>query len=104
MHRSKTAEILFRDKFPSHTFKSAGLSEKYCQQYGTQLCTIELLEWAEQIYAMEEMHRQRIALYASEHYLTKVEVLGIEDIYQYMQPELVEKLQVLERSLLAAGK
>jgi len=92
IHRSKTAETLFQEKCSGHTFKSAGLSEKYCRQYGSQLCTTELLDWAEQVYVMEEMHVQRIAKYAGEHYLEKVKVLGIEDIYQYMQPELIEKL------------
>ncbi len=38
------------------------------------------------------MHIQRIAEYAGESYLNKIEVLNIDDIYQFMQPELIEIL------------
>ncbi|WP_275974998.1 hypothetical protein [Shewanella gaetbuli] len=41
---------------------------------------------------MEPMHFERIARYAGEQYLEKVEVLDIEDVYQYMQPELISML------------
>jgi protein-tyrosine-phosphatase len=39
LHRSRTAEDYFKSLDSTHTFKSAGLSEKYC----TQLCSVELL-------------------------------------------------------------
>jgi len=99
MHRSRTAEDYFREQYPQHHFKSAGLSEKYCQKYGTRLCTIELLDWADKIYVMEHMHSERIAKYAGEQYLQKVVVLGIEDVYQYMQPELIRCLLSIDNNL-----
>lgn len=42
---------------------------------------------------MEAMHFERIYQYAGKKYLYKIEVLDIEDIYQYNQPELIDKLK-----------
>lgn len=98
-HRSRTAEDFYRSSRANHQFKSAGVSQKYCQKYGTTLCTIELLEWADKVFVMEDMHVQRIAEHAGDSYLNKLEVLNIEDIYQYMQPELIEKLVSNEKLL-----
>lgn len=92
LNRSRTAEDLFRSTVPEHQYKSAGLSQKYCQKYGTTLCTTELLEWADKVFVMEDMHVQRIAEHGGQSFLNKLEVLNIDDVYQYMQPELVEKL------------
>ncbi len=92
LNRSRTAEDFFRSTCAAHQYKSAGLSQKYCQKHGTTLCTTELLEWADKVFAMEEMHVQRLAEHGGLSYLSKLEVLNIEDVYQYMQPELVEKL------------
>jgi predicted protein tyrosine phosphatase len=93
LHRSRTAEDYFRSVNNKHVFQSAGLSEKYCKQYKTRLCNVELLEWADKIYAMEPMHVERISQHTEERYLAKIEVLDIDDIYQYMQTELLEKLK-----------
>lgn len=99
LNRSRTAEDFYHSNSPKHQFKSAGLSQKYCQKYGTNLCTIELLEWSDKIFVMEEMHVQRIAEHGGGSYLNKIEVLNIDDIYQYMQPELIEKLTSNEKLL-----
>lgn len=93
IQRSKTAENLFKSKYPSHDIKSAGLSEKYCKHYDSTLCTLELLDWADRVFVMEQMHVERLSIYAGEKYLKKVVMLGIEDIYQYMQPELISILE-----------
>ena len=42
---------------------------------------------------MEPMHADRISKYAGKNYLQKVEVLNIDDIYRYMQPELINKIR-----------
>jgi len=93
LHRSKTAEDYFKSLEIEYTFQSGGLSEKYCAKYGTRLCTVELLDWADSIYVMEPMHKKRIFEYAGDHYSDKITVLNIDDIYQYMQPELLDKLK-----------
>lgn len=92
LNRSRTAEDFFSSTCAAHQYKSAGLSQKYCQKYGTTLCTIELLTWADKIFVMEDMHVQRIAEHAGESYLNKLEVLNVDDVYKYMQRELIEKL------------
>jgi predicted protein tyrosine phosphatase len=86
VHRSRSAEDFFKAQSNSHIFKSAGL-------YGSTLSTLELLEWADKVFVMEPQHKKRIADYAGERYLQKVEVLDIEDIYQYMQPERLKLFQ-----------
>lgn len=93
MHRSRTAEDYFRSTNNKHKYKSAGLSEKLCKQYNTRLCSIELLEWADRVYVMEAMHIDRITLHTGEHFINKIENLNIDDIYQYRQTELLEKLK-----------
>lgn len=97
IQRSRTAEDHFRENYNDHTYKSAGLSEKYCKQHGTTLCTTELLDWADKVFVMETMHTQRISDYAGKVFLNKVEILDIDDVYQYMQLELVEILDLHER-------
>ena len=103
VNRSRTAEDFYRSNSPKHQFKSAGLSQKYCQKYGTILCTIELLQWSNKIFVMEDMHVQRIAEHAGESYLNKIEVLHIDDIYQYMQPELIDKLMSNDKLLFLSS-
>jgi len=93
LHRSRSAENHFKSLESNYTFQSAGLSEKYCKKYGSRLCTVELLNWAELIFVMEPMHKKRIFEYAGDHYSDKITVLNIDDIYQYMQPELLQELK-----------
>lgn len=91
MHRSKTAEKLFRRSFET---KSAGLfSEK-------PLAEAEM-QWADTIIVMEEFQRAELmkrfpALFMQKRVLT----LGIPDIYLKDQPELVaalkEKMKLLK--------
>tara|TARA_R110002033_G_scaffold77671_2_gene129185 strand:- start:2648 stop:2989 length:342 start_codon:yes stop_codon:yes gene_type:complete len=92
MHRSRTAEDFFKSLENGHVFQSAGLSKKYCAKYGSRLCCIELLDWAEKIFVMEPQHLERIIEHVGERYLAKIEVLHIDDIYQYMQLELLTEL------------
>lgn len=96
IHRSKSAEDYFNVKYPEYTLKSAGLSEKNCNKFGSTLCTLSLLEWSDRVCVMEPMHVERISMYAGDHYLKKVVMLNIEDIYQYMQPELIAILELNE--------
>jgi len=92
IHRSRSAEVYFKSIKSDHIFQSAGLSERYCTKYGSRLCTIELLDWAEKIFVMEPQHVERITEHVGDRYLAKIDILHIDDIYQYMQPELLAKL------------
>jgi len=93
LHRTRTAEDYFKYYRSSNIFKSAGLSEKYCKEFDTQLCSIELLQWADKIYVMEDEHLKRIVSYTKEIYISKIEVLNIADIYKYMEPALLGELK-----------
>lgn len=99
MHRSRTAEDFFRTELPLNLYKSAGLSEKECRRNGTVLCTEALLDWADQVYVFEQKHLDRIQAYTREQYLNKIICLNIPDIYQYMQPKLIEELEPLRSRL-----
>lgn len=97
VHRSRTAEDYFSARNTRDEFKSAGLSEKYCAKNNSTLCTIALLNWADRVFVMEAAHVEVISEYAGKSFLDKVEVLNIEDVYQYMQPELVKILSTNHR-------
>lgn len=93
LNRSRTAEVYFSKMSPAHEFRSAGLSEKYCTQHGTTLCTTEMLRWADLVLVMERAHRERIIEHAGGDFTDKIKVLGIPDVYQCMQPELITALK-----------
>lgn len=86
IHRSKTAEDLFTLMYPNHAFMSAGLSEKECKRNGSNLCTEEVIDWADKIYYFEDRHRERFVEYVDKQNL---ENLNIADEFTYMQSELV---------------
>ncbi len=82
-NRSKTAEILFKDKFPT---KSAGL-------YSEKRVSSKDLQWADLVVVMEEEQRHELAKRFSKAYLQK-RILNwdIPDTYNFNHPKLVEKL------------
>lgn len=87
--RSRTAEKIFKNE-GQNTFKSAG-TERMAQVR----VSAKMLNWADMIFVMEERHKDRL-LQDFEHELTNKEiiVLGIEDVYTYMDPELIEILKI----------
>ena len=55
----------------------------------------DLVEWADQILVMEKSHRNKISKkYREQLRGKKLSVLDIPDIYDYMQPELVQLLKL----------
>ena len=83
-HRSRTAELLFREKFNT---KSAGL-------YNRTPVTREELAWADLVLVMEPAQRSEIAKRFPDMYLKKrILSLDIPDIYQFNQPELIKVLK-----------
>lgn len=89
INRSKTAEVLFTEMGGNNRYKSAGLSAKYTEFYGSTLCTEELLAWADRVYVFEPMHLERLSLYTGDKYKHKITNIDIEDRYQYMAQSLV---------------
>lgn len=90
--RSATAERHFSER-NDHEFDSAGTNHKMCDRYGTQKLDEDMLEWADHVFVMEEKHRDIIRKHTDGRYDRKIEVLGIRDVYKYMQPELIEILE-----------
>lgn len=83
-NRSKTAEVLFKDKFET---KSAGL-------YNEKPVSEKELAWADIIVVMEDEQRAELARRFPKVYLKKrILSFDIPDIYKYMQPQLVKMLK-----------
>ena len=85
--RSPTAEQIYA-KHPLLECRSAGTSPK-----ARHPITVADIRWADLIVAMEDKHRNRIAAEFRKELIHKeIIVLGLEDRYQYMDPELVAEL------------
>ncbi len=91
-NRSKTAEILFKDKFET---KSAGLYNN--------IVTEKEIEWADIVFVMDDEQRKEISKRFPKQYLRKrVLSLDISDIYYFNQPELIELLNKKINGLILA--
>ncbi|MEK6939419.1 MAG: phosphotyrosine protein phosphatase [Nanoarchaeota archaeon] len=83
-HRSKTAELLFQERFNA---KSAGL-------HGGKPITKKELEWADIVFVMEEEQRHELAKrFPSQYMCKRILNLDIPDIYTFNQPALAKLLQ-----------
>jgi predicted protein tyrosine phosphatase len=83
--RSPTAEALFKN-IKGVEVKSAGTSYA-----ATKPITLELIEWADIIFAMEEKHKKAIVkILPSSH--SKIKVVDIPDKFYKDQPELKQLL------------
>lgn len=93
--RSPTAEQLFASH-PGVETASAGLSpDADC------LLDEELLRWADLVFVMEKAHRRRLASrFPAALKGKRVICLDIPDDYDYMDPELVRRLQAKVAPLL----
>jgi predicted protein tyrosine phosphatase len=86
--RSPTAEAVFAEYEGIET-ASAGTSPD-----AEEVVSADLIEWADQIFVMEAIHRKKIQQkFALLLKSKKVTVLGIPDDYEFMQKELVEILK-----------
>ncbi len=86
--RSPTAEQVWRN-YPGLSVKSAGTSRN-----AKKPISIDLLQWADVIFTMEQKHKNRIV--AEFHRVVEhktIHVLDIPDDYQYMDPELLEHIK-----------
>jgi len=86
--RSPTAEQVF-STYPGIECMSAGTNHD-----ADNPLTPELIEWADIIFAMENMHRNKITAKFKKH-LNKQRIicLGIPDDYDFMDPGLVKLLK-----------
>ena len=85
--RSRTAETIFKNH-ATHQVRSAGTSAS-----ARIRITQKLIDWADEIYVMERKHKKRIVeSFNWDKATTPIEILHIEDDYQYMDEELVDML------------
>lgn len=86
--RSPTAEQVFAD-WPGIETASAGLNHD-----AENPLTPELLQWADIVFVMERMHRNKLSARFKPHLGdTRVVCLEIPDDYAYMDPDLIELLK-----------
>lgn len=94
--RSPTAEHVWKNH-PGLLARSAGLSKA-----ARRRLTVADLRWADLILVMEEKHKSRIrAEYRDEIRHKRMHVLDIPDDYTFMQPELIEVLQLKVEPLIS---
>jgi predicted protein tyrosine phosphatase len=94
--RSPTAERVFR-RHPLMSTRSAGTSPNARRKIGE-----DDLRWADVVMVMEHKHRDRIVEAFPrlvEH--LPIHVLDIPDEYRYMDPELVELLELIVEPLMS---
>jgi protein-tyrosine phosphatase len=84
--RSRTAEYIFKndDRF---SIRSAGLSPNSEKQVSEKD-----VKWAHAVFVMETDHRARICALYRHLELPPIEVLSIEDEYEFLDEELIEIL------------
>lgn len=86
--RSPTAEALFTS-IPGIETASAGTSPD-----ADNPISLDLIEWADIIYVMERVHRQRLNSKFQKALKSKqLKVLNIPDDYEYMDPSLIDILK-----------
>lgn len=83
--RSKTAETIFSEK-EGIEVKSAGTSNT-----AVNPVTAEIIAWADIVFCMESHHKKSICKKFKDVVSgKKIVVMGIEDVYDYMQVECIE--------------
>ncbi|MRR20231.1 protein tyrosine phosphatase [bacterium] len=93
--RSCTAETIYSGN-PAYKVRSAGISPTAPNQI-----TKELLQWADKVFVMENLHRAFILeKFPQADISSKLVVLGIPDFYYYMEPELIDLLKARIEPLL----
>jgi len=86
--RSPTAEAIFSGRSDIEVSSAGTANDAECPMSG------DLIEWADEILVMERRQAQQLRKRFGSFLRNKRLVcLGIPDIYEFMQPELIELLQ-----------
>lgn len=97
--RSPTAERIFSAR-PGLQVASAGT-----EQSAVKVVSAETIGWADMIFVMEDWHRDLLDRQFRRHVERKrVVCLGIPDRYEYMDPELVQLLELKVAPYLSKGE
>lgn len=63
--RSVALERYFREKYPQHEYRSAGINEYHTTKKGTHLVNQDDVDWADLIVYAEDVHRDKISKWVS---------------------------------------
>ena len=93
--RSPTAEKIWK-KHPDYNTRSAGTSPN-----AKRTVSPADIRWADKIFVMEKKHKNRlVAKFNRLLEYKKIYVLNIPDEYAYMDPDLIEELDVIVGNIL----
>lgn len=101
--RSKTAEEIYKND-ERFEVKSAGVDE-----YAEVFVSSELLEWADYVVVMEEVHRKWLSIcYPIIFSKKEILCLDIPDFYDFMDPQLIflirEKFELIYKETINMNK
>jgi len=91
--RSRTAEIYFQNKYPEHRFRSAGINKFLSERHGGIHVKKYMLDIADRIICAEFIHSDWIVQNIDKKYLSKIEILHLEDTEYFMSESLIKKLE-----------
>ena len=96
--RSPTAEEMYRND-PRFEVRSAGTDALF-----GRAVTSEDLQWADLVVVMEQRHAQKIrAAFPSAASGARLVVLGIPDVYEYMEQALQREIRSRFEAAVASG-
>jgi len=90
--RSRTAEIYYQNKFPEHRFRSAGINKYLSERHGGIHLKQYMLDIADRIICAEHVHADYIIQKIDKKYLSKIEILKLEDTEEFMSEQLIKVL------------
>lgn len=91
--RSRTAEIYFQNKYPEYRFRSAGINKHLSERHGGLHIKKYMLDEAQRIICMEQVHADYILTKIDKKYKAKIEVLNLGDTETFMSPSLIDLLE-----------
>tara|TARA_R110000851_G_C13024712_1_gene560523 strand:- start:686 stop:1012 length:327 start_codon:yes stop_codon:yes gene_type:complete len=91
--RSRTAEIYFQNKYPELRFRSAGINKYLSERHGGIHVKRYMLDIADRIICAEHVHSDYIIRQIDKKYISKIEILKLEDTEGFMSEQLISKLE-----------
>lgn len=91
--RSRTGEIYFQNKYPNHRIRSAGINKYLSERHGGVHVKRFMLDVADRIVCAEHVHSDYIIRKIDKKYISKIEVMGLDDTEGFMSDQLISKLE-----------
>lgn len=91
--RSRTAEIYFQNAYRDLRFRSAGINKYLSERHGGIHLKRYMLDQADRIICMEQVHSDYITQQIDKSYISKIEILYLGDTKGFMSKALIKMLQ-----------